>query len=90
MPDARDHLAAADRVLRRVRDRSGKARPTIVRNAIPLPRRHVFDGQHHWQVGAPGTSRRQVREALRRGFEIEREYTVPEFTYHRFYVLRAV
>ena len=57
---------------------------------IPLPRRHVFDGQHHWQVGARGTSRRQVREALRRGFEIEREYTVPEFTYHRFYVLRAV
>ena len=31
-----------------------------------------------------------MREVLCRGFEIEREYTVPEFTYHRFYVLRAV
>jgi hypothetical protein len=57
---------------------------------VPLPRRYVFDGQHHWEVGALGTRRGRVREALRRGFEIEREYTVPEFSYHRFYVLRAV
>ena len=57
---------------------------------IPVPRRYSFDGQHHWEVGARGTGRCRVRDALRRGFEIEREYTVPEFTYHRFYVLRAV
>ena len=57
---------------------------------VPLRRRHLFDGQHHWQVGARGTGRRKVREVLCRGFEIEREYTVPEFTYHRIYVLRAV
>jgi hypothetical protein len=31
-----------------------------------------------------------VRGVLGRGFGIEREYTVPEFSYHRFYVLRAV
>jgi hypothetical protein len=57
---------------------------------VPLRRRHSFDGQHHWQVGARGTGRREVRGVLGRGFEIEREYTVPEFSYHRFYVLRAV
>jgi Methyltransferase domain len=61
-----------------------------VATRVPLPFRHRFDGQHYWQVGARGTQRPQVRATLSQGFEIEREYTVPEFSYHRFYVLRAV
>jgi Methyltransferase domain len=55
---------------------------------IGLHRPWRFDGQHHWQVLARGTGRRAVRRALSAGFRVEREYTVPEFTYHRFYVLR--
>lgn len=46
-----------------------------------------FDGRHYWQVLSRGTGRRAVREVMTRGFRLEREYTVPEFTYHRFYVL---
>jgi hypothetical protein len=57
---------------------------------VPVPGRYSVDRLHHWEVGARGTHRRRVREALCRGFEIDREYTVPEFSYHRFYVLRAV
>ncbi len=46
-----------------------------------------FDGQHYWQVLSRGTGRRAVRSVLTEGFRLEREFTVPEFTYHRFYVL---
>ncbi len=54
------------------------------------PRRFAFDGHHHWQVCSRGTGRSHVRAVLTGGFELEREYTVPEFTYHRFYVLRKL
>lgn len=45
--------------------------------------------QHYWEVGRRGTPRAVIRKAVRgSGFRIDREYTVPGFTYHRFYVLR--
>jgi hypothetical protein len=57
---------------------------------VGSPWRHRFDGQHYWQVGARGSGVRAVRGVLSTGFEIVREYAVPEFTYHRFYVLAKV
>jgi SAM-dependent methyltransferase len=57
---------------------------------VGSPRRYRFDGQHYWQVGARGTGRRAVRDVLSAGFSIIREYAVPEFTYHRFYVLEKL
>jgi SAM-dependent methyltransferase len=55
---------------------------------INSPWRHTFDGQHYWQVCARGHGRKRVRETLSQGFVLEREFTVPELTFHRFYVLR--
>lgn len=55
---------------------------------INSPFSYRFDGQHHWQLLSRGKGRRVLRERLTRGFVIEREYTVPELTYHRFFVLR--
>jgi SAM-dependent methyltransferase len=55
---------------------------------INSPWRHRFDGQHYWQVCARGHGRRVVRDTLSEGFALEREFTVPELTFHRFYVLR--
>lgn len=54
---------------------------------IGTPRRYVFNGQHHWEVCSRGRSRRTVRRAFQSEFVIEREYQLPEFPYHRFYVL---
>ncbi len=54
---------------------------------IGTPWKHRFDGQHYWEVGARGTGRRAVRELFARRFVVEREYTVVEMPYHRFYVL---
>lgn len=67
--------------------------PKLVRHRrvharVNSPKPWRFDGQHYWQVLARGTGRRAVRRILAGpGFRIEREYTVPELTYHRFYVL---
>jgi SAM-dependent methyltransferase len=55
---------------------------------INAPRRFTFDGQHYWQVCARGHGRKVVRDVLADGFVLEREFTVPEMTFHRFYVLR--
>lgn len=55
---------------------------------INSPWRHSFDGQHYWQVCARGHGRKVVRQTLSAGFVLEREFTVPELTFHRFYVLR--
>ncbi len=54
----------------------------------PDPRRYRFDGQHYWQVSSRGKSRKTVRRTLSDGFFIDREFVVPDFQYHRFYVLR--
>jgi methyltransferase family protein len=56
---------------------------------IPSPRRYAFDGQHHWQVGARGTLRRDVRRLMRKaGFAVAHEFTPPAFAYHRFFILQ--
>jgi hypothetical protein len=52
------------------------------------PRRHRFDGQHYWEVGARGTSRKAVRRLFATQFLVTNEYTVSEMPYHRFYVLK--
>jgi hypothetical protein len=55
---------------------------------LPDPREHRFDGQHHWEVLSRGKGLRAVRRVLADGFSVDREFPVPEFPYHRFYVLR--
>jgi ubiquinone/menaquinone biosynthesis C-methylase UbiE len=53
----------------------------------PSLRRYRFDGQHYWQVGSRGTRQRAVRARLAPLFDIKPEYTLPDFAYHRFYLL---
>ena len=66
---------------------SARGRSIELAARAPSPWRHAFDGQHYWQVGTPGTHRRDVRRAMRAVFSIEAEYMVAENLYHRFYVL---
>jgi SAM-dependent methyltransferase len=54
---------------------------------LPSRHRYTFDGEHYWQLGARGASRRTFRRALEKRFVIEREYLAPANPYHRFFVL---
>jgi hypothetical protein len=52
---------------------------------LPYPRSH--DGQHQWQIGKPGSSLSQVRTAMRRHAEIERDYLPFDNRHHHVFVL---
>jgi len=54
---------------------------------IPYPRKHVFNGQHYWEIGKRGYSVSKIRAALSRHFVIEKEFIPFENQYHHFFVL---
>lgn len=46
---------------------------------------------HHWEIGYRGTSlRRVLADVHRAGWRVDRTWRVPEKTWHRFFLLRAV
>lgn len=55
---------------------------------VQTPHAGRLPDEHYWQVGRRGTHRRDVRRRMQRaGFTVSCEYSVPEFTFHRFYIL---
>lgn len=55
---------------------------------IPFPRKHLFNGQHYWEIGKMGYSVETVRAVLKKYFEITREFVPFENQYHHFFTLR--
>lgn len=55
---------------------------------IPYPRVQVFNGQHYWEVGKRGYSRKKIRNLIAQKFVIIREYVHFYNQYHRFYILK--
>ena len=52
------------------------------------PPKHVFDGQHYWEIGKRGYAETQVRAEIKRaGLKVVRSYRIPENPYHHMYVL---
>lgn len=54
---------------------------------IPLPKKHIFNGQHYWEIGKRGYSLRRIRSILEKHFSLKKEFVPFENQYHRFYVL---
>lgn len=54
---------------------------------IPRPKKHVFCGQHYWEIGKKGYPPKKIREILNNHFNVITEYSPKENLYHRFYVL---
>lgn len=57
---------------------------------VPFPIKHVFNGQHYWEIGKRGYSLSTVRGVLRRRFHIEKEFVPFENQYHHFFVLQKL
>jgi ubiquinone/menaquinone biosynthesis C-methylase UbiE len=55
---------------------------------IPRPKKHVFDGFHHWEVSKQGFSREKVRSMISEHFTILEEYTIFQNPKERFYLLQ--
>jgi SAM-dependent methyltransferase len=55
---------------------------------LPVPKKHVFNGQHYWELGKQGYSLGRIRAALARHGTIEKDYVPFNSFYHHFFVLR--
>lgn len=50
-------------------------------------RRVKWNGEHYWEVGIQGHTRKQILTVLKRYFKIKNHYYVPENTYHWFIIM---
>ena len=55
---------------------------------LPVPRTHVFYGQHYWEVGKKGYSAKKILSIFKKHFEVIDEYVPYENQYHHFYILK--
>lgn len=57
---------------------------------LPRPKKHVFLGQHYWEIGKKGYSAKKIKAILEKHFQIIDEYIPFENQYHHFYILSKV
>jgi hypothetical protein len=55
---------------------------------VPIPRTHVFYGQHYWEVGKKNYSAKKILSIFKKHFEVIDEYVPYENQYHHFYILK--
>ncbi|MCD6400324.1 MAG: class I SAM-dependent methyltransferase [Anaerolineales bacterium] len=65
----------------------------VFKRLIELPwikgPKHVFDGEHHWEIGKCGYPLRKIIGDMEKaGFEVEKTFRVFEHSYHRFFKLK--
>ena len=54
---------------------------------IPHSKRHVFDGQHYWEIGKRGYPASRIRSVIQKFGSLEREFVPFENQSHHFFVL---
>lgn len=56
---------------------------------LPYPKKHVFKGEHYWEIGKRGYSFKKIKAEIKKsGFSIEKDYIVFENPLHHFFVLK--
>lgn len=55
---------------------------------VPYAQKHVFGGQHYWELGKAGYPAKKLRALMVRHFEIIDEYVPFENQYHHFFILK--
>lgn len=54
---------------------------------LPWYRKHVFKGQHYWEIGKKGYSAKKILLILEKHFKVVDNYSPIENLYHHFYIL---
>jgi len=55
---------------------------------FPFFKKHLFNGEHYWEIGKAGYTPETVREALGKHFTIQKEFVPFENQYHHFFILK--
>lgn len=56
---------------------------------LPYPKKHVFKGEHYWEMGKRGYPLRKIKAEIKKsGFIIKRSYILFENPLHHFFVLK--
>jgi len=55
---------------------------------VSLPTRHVFRGEHYWEIGRQGYSLATVRAVMRRVLSLEKDFIPFESQYQHFFLLK--
>lgn len=55
---------------------------------LPFPKKHVFNGQHHWEIGKQGYPASLIRKKLAVHGTILRDFVPFLSPYHHFFILR--
>jgi hypothetical protein len=50
-------------------------------------KKHPFDGQHYWEIGTRGHTKRSILKSMRKFFTVEKWYVAPFNSYHVFFIL---
>ena len=62
--------------------------------STPSPKSFIkfqFNGEHYWEIGAKGFSLKRLKKSIKNsGFRIIKDYRVPEYPYHHFFLLRSL
>lgn len=54
---------------------------------IPFYKKHVFGGEHYWEVGKKGYKPKKIMKILKDSFSVKKDFIPFENQYHHFYVL---
>ncbi len=54
---------------------------------FPFGQKHVFNGQHYWEVRKQGYSAKKILSIFKKHFDVIDEYVPFENQYHHFYIL---
>lgn len=57
------------------------------RAKLPGRRTFTFDGQHYWEANARNFPIAKVLKVISASFTVQRDYLVPEYPYHHFFIL---
>lgn len=57
---------------------------------VPYNPKHIFGGQHYWEIGKKGYSPRVIRGLIEKHFQILDDYVPFENQYHHFYILKKI
>lgn len=54
---------------------------------LPYWRKHIFDGEHYWEIGKKGYPIKTVLSTINKYFSIEKHYSLPLHHYIHFFIL---